>query len=214
MAKPHAAWRRRPGRRSGRRPESPPLSRPALGGDPTPLAQILHGLRRAASRALDLALLAAAGPGPGRMSWPRRAWTCLPLPEGVGRVAARQRPDPAPARPRQDRHRDRGKAVSRVRATRPAWAGGGRPRSRGLPPTLVTSTRNVHHDVPPASRCAAQRLPRPQAVLMACGRVPSTQVAEWAGHAVVMLDQTYAEVIAGQETAALARIPRACGLKK
>jgi len=42
--------------------------------------------------------------------------------------------------------------------------------------------------------------------------VPSTQVAEWAGHSVAMLHQIYAKVIAGQESSALARISAALGL--
>jgi integrase len=42
--------------------------------------------------------------------------------------------------------------------------------------------------------------------------VPSTQVAEWAGHSVAVLHQIYAKVIAGQEASALARIGLALGL--
>lgn len=42
--------------------------------------------------------------------------------------------------------------------------------------------------------------------------VPSTQVAEWAGHSVAVLHQIYAKVIAGQEDAARERIDRALGL--
>ncbi|SFQ67078.1 Site-specific recombinase XerD [Amycolatopsis arida] len=42
--------------------------------------------------------------------------------------------------------------------------------------------------------------------------VPSTQVAEWAGHSVTVLHQIYAKVIAGQEDAARERIGRALGL--
>jgi integrase len=42
--------------------------------------------------------------------------------------------------------------------------------------------------------------------------VPSTQVAEWAGHSVMVLHQIYAKVIAGQEASALARIGLALGL--
>jgi integrase len=44
--------------------------------------------------------------------------------------------------------------------------------------------------------------------------VPSTQVAEWAGHSVAVLHQIYAKVIAGQESAALERISTALGLEK
>jgi integrase len=42
--------------------------------------------------------------------------------------------------------------------------------------------------------------------------VPSTQVAEWAGHSVTVLHQIYAKVIAGQEASALSRIGKALGL--
>lgn len=42
--------------------------------------------------------------------------------------------------------------------------------------------------------------------------VPSTLVAEWAGHSVAVLHQIYAKVIAGQEHAARERIGRALGL--
>ncbi|MFC6868396.1 tyrosine-type recombinase/integrase [Haloechinothrix salitolerans] len=42
--------------------------------------------------------------------------------------------------------------------------------------------------------------------------VPSTQIAEWAGHSVAVLHQVYAKVIAGQESTALARIGEALGL--
>lgn len=42
--------------------------------------------------------------------------------------------------------------------------------------------------------------------------VPSTQVAEWAGHSVAVLHQIYAKVIAGQEDTARERIDRALGL--
>lgn len=41
--------------------------------------------------------------------------------------------------------------------------------------------------------------------------VPSTQVAEWAGHSVAVLHQTYAKVIAGQEDAARERIDKMLG---
>ncbi len=44
------------------------------------------------------------------------------------------------------------------------------------------------------------------------GGVPSTQVAEWAGHSVAVLHQIYAKVIAGQEAASRERIERALGL--
>lgn len=44
--------------------------------------------------------------------------------------------------------------------------------------------------------------------------VPSTQVAEWAGHSVAVLHQIYAKVIAGQESAALERTSAALGLEK
>lgn len=43
--------------------------------------------------------------------------------------------------------------------------------------------------------------------------VPSTQVAEWAGHSVNVLHQIYAKVIAGMEDHALERIERALDLK-
>jgi integrase len=39
--------------------------------------------------------------------------------------------------------------------------------------------------------------------------VPSTQVAEWAGHSVAVLLQIYAKCIAGQEDAARRRIAQA-----
>lgn len=42
--------------------------------------------------------------------------------------------------------------------------------------------------------------------------VPSTQVAEWAGHSVAFLHQIDAKVIAGQEDAARDRISRVLGL--
>lgn len=42
--------------------------------------------------------------------------------------------------------------------------------------------------------------------------VPSTQVAEWAGHSVAVLHQIYAKVIAGQESSARRRIELALGL--
>lgn len=42
--------------------------------------------------------------------------------------------------------------------------------------------------------------------------VPSTQVAEWAGHSVAVLHQIYAKVIAGTETSSLDRIGQALGL--
>ncbi|HEV7831232.1 MAG TPA: tyrosine-type recombinase/integrase [Pseudonocardiaceae bacterium] len=42
--------------------------------------------------------------------------------------------------------------------------------------------------------------------------VPSTQVAEWAGHSVAVLHQIYAKVLAGQEASARERIERALGL--
>jgi hypothetical protein len=41
--------------------------------------------------------------------------------------------------------------------------------------------------------------------------VPSTQVAEWAGHSVGVLHQIYAKVIVGQEDAARKRIAAAGG---
>ncbi|OQO91958.1 integrase [Saccharomonospora piscinae] len=44
--------------------------------------------------------------------------------------------------------------------------------------------------------------------------VPSTQVAEWAGHSVAVLHQIYAKVIAGQEDAARERIDRVLGLPR
>ncbi|HEY0542161.1 MAG TPA: tyrosine-type recombinase/integrase [Actinoallomurus sp.] len=44
------------------------------------------------------------------------------------------------------------------------------------------------------------------------GGVPSTQVAEWAGHSVAVLHQIYAKVIAGQEDSARRRIETALGL--
>jgi len=44
--------------------------------------------------------------------------------------------------------------------------------------------------------------------------VPSTQIAEWAGHSVAVLHQIYAKVIAGQESTALARISDALGLNE
>jgi integrase len=43
--------------------------------------------------------------------------------------------------------------------------------------------------------------------------VPSTQVAEWAGHSVAVLHQIYAKVIAGQEASAKRRIEIALGLE-
>lgn len=43
--------------------------------------------------------------------------------------------------------------------------------------------------------------------------VPSTQVAEWAGHSVAVLHQIYAKVLAGQEASARDRIERALGLR-
>jgi hypothetical protein len=39
--------------------------------------------------------------------------------------------------------------------------------------------------------------------------VPSTQVAEWAGHSVAVLHQIYAKVLAGQEHSARQRIEEA-----
>jgi integrase len=42
--------------------------------------------------------------------------------------------------------------------------------------------------------------------------VPSTQVAEWAGHSVAVLHQIYAKVIAGQEDSARRLIEAALGL--
>lgn len=39
--------------------------------------------------------------------------------------------------------------------------------------------------------------------------VPSTQVAEWAGHSVAVLHQVYAKVLAGQESSARQRIEEA-----
>jgi integrase len=42
--------------------------------------------------------------------------------------------------------------------------------------------------------------------------VPSTQVAEWAGHSVAVLHQIYAKVVAGQEDSARRRIELALGL--
>lgn len=44
------------------------------------------------------------------------------------------------------------------------------------------------------------------------GGVPSTQVAEWAGHSVAVLHQIYAKVIAGQEASARQRIEKALGI--
>jgi integrase len=44
------------------------------------------------------------------------------------------------------------------------------------------------------------------------GGVPSTQVAEWAGHSVAVLHQIYAKVIVGQEDSARRRIETALGL--
>jgi hypothetical protein len=41
--------------------------------------------------------------------------------------------------------------------------------------------------------------------------VPSTQVAEWAGHSVGVLHQIYAKCIVGQEKAAKERIAAALG---
>ncbi|MHA6803275.1 hypothetical protein [Salinifilum ghardaiensis] len=41
--------------------------------------------------------------------------------------------------------------------------------------------------------------------------VPATQVAEWAGHSVQVLLQTYAECLAGQEGAARSRIADVLG---
>ena len=46
---------------------------------------------------------------------------------------------------------------------------------------------------------------------MAQRRVPSTQVAEWAGHSVAVLLQIYAKCIAGQQDAARLRIAAALG---
>ena len=43
--------------------------------------------------------------------------------------------------------------------------------------------------------------------------VPSTQVAEWAGHSVGVLHQIYAKVIVGQEDAARKRIAAAPAVK-
>lgn len=43
--------------------------------------------------------------------------------------------------------------------------------------------------------------------------VPSTQVAEWAGHSVGVLHQIYAKVITGMENSALDRISRVLGLQ-
>jgi integrase len=43
--------------------------------------------------------------------------------------------------------------------------------------------------------------------------VPSTQVAEWAGHSVAVLHQIYAKVLAGQEASARERIEQALGLR-
>jgi integrase len=45
------------------------------------------------------------------------------------------------------------------------------------------------------------------------GGVPSTQVAEWAGHSVAVLHQIYAKVIAGQESASRERIERVLGIE-
>ncbi|WP_396345053.1 hypothetical protein [Haloechinothrix sp. LS1_15] len=42
--------------------------------------------------------------------------------------------------------------------------------------------------------------------------VPSTQVAEWAGHSVAVLHQIYAKVLAGQEDTARDRIGKVLGL--
>jgi integrase len=42
--------------------------------------------------------------------------------------------------------------------------------------------------------------------------VPSTQVAQWAGHSVAILHEIYAKIIAGQESAALAKIDQVLGL--
>jgi integrase len=44
------------------------------------------------------------------------------------------------------------------------------------------------------------------------GGVPSTQVAEWAGHSVAVLHQIYAKVIAGQEATARQRIEAVLGI--
>jgi hypothetical protein len=44
--------------------------------------------------------------------------------------------------------------------------------------------------------------------------VPSTQVAEWAGHSVAVLHQIYAKVLAGQEASARDRIERALGYEQ
>ncbi|MEU4373492.1 MULTISPECIES: hypothetical protein [Pseudonocardia] len=41
--------------------------------------------------------------------------------------------------------------------------------------------------------------------------MPSTQVAEWAGHSVAVLHQIYAKCIVGQEDAARQRIADALG---
>jgi hypothetical protein len=41
--------------------------------------------------------------------------------------------------------------------------------------------------------------------------VPSTQCAEWAGHSVAVLHQSYAKIIAGLEPAAHRRIEEALG---
>lgn len=43
--------------------------------------------------------------------------------------------------------------------------------------------------------------------------VPSTQVAEWAGHSVAVLHQIYAKVLVGQEASARERIEQALGLR-
>lgn len=43
-------------------------------------------------------------------------------------------------------------------------------------------------------------------------RVPPTQVAEWAGHSVVVLLRVHATCLAGQEDAARRRVGRALGL--
>jgi hypothetical protein len=45
----------------------------------------------------------------------------------------------------------------------------------------------------------------------ACGGVPATQVAAWAGHSVAVLLQIYAKCLAGQEDTARRRIAAALG---
>lgn len=84
--------------------------------------------------------------------------------------------------------------------------------------TVARAWSNARQSALTAEEFASPLTRRPYDLRHACvstwlsSGVPSTQVAEWAGHSVAVLHQIYAKVLAGQEPSARERIERALGL--